>query len=233
MRKSDAAEAVPSPRRGSGAKVRAGEPSRSPGIRKRPGGNIDSARSSVRQARRYSVNRRASSAARASSSRASGSVASRSASQAEAASARSGERASATVGYSLQDNRARGVLWGALPINYADGSLVDYPVSASTSADWTYWNVRDQTTFAEVVYRLGGGWELRMDNEFRWQADNLLRTTTKDPVISALGLSYRPPEMKSLLVSAQIDNLWNSDFEEVPGVPAAKRQLTGSMTYSW
>ena len=33
-------------RPGSGAKVRAGEPSRSPGIRKRPGGNVDRARSS-------------------------------------------------------------------------------------------------------------------------------------------------------------------------------------------
>ena len=37
---------------GSGAKVRGGETSRSPGIRKRPGGNVDSARLSPLQARR-------------------------------------------------------------------------------------------------------------------------------------------------------------------------------------
>lgn len=67
----------------------------------------------------------------------------------------------ATVGYSLQDNRARGVLWGALPLNYADGSLIDHPASATTAADWTYWNVRDQTAFGEVNYRLGGGWRLK------------------------------------------------------------------------
>ena len=40
------------PRSGSGAKVSAGEPSRSPGIRKRPGGSVESDRSSSRQARR-------------------------------------------------------------------------------------------------------------------------------------------------------------------------------------
>ena len=39
-------------RPGSGAKVSAGEPSRSPGIRKRPGGRVESARSSCLQALR-------------------------------------------------------------------------------------------------------------------------------------------------------------------------------------
>lgn len=105
--------------------------------------------------------------------------------------------------------------------------------TAAVNASFYALNYPKQRVTAAITARLGGGWELRMDNEFRWQADNLLRTTTKDPVISALGLSYRPAQMKSLLVSAQVDNLWNSDFEEVPGVPAAKRQLTGSVTYSW
>ena len=41
-----------SPSAASGAKVSAGEPSRSPGIRKRPGGRVDSARSSSLQALR-------------------------------------------------------------------------------------------------------------------------------------------------------------------------------------
>ena len=105
-----------------------------------------------------------------------------------------GERASATVGYSLQDNRARGVLWGALPINYADGSLVDYPASASTSADWTYWNVRDQTTFAEVVYRLGGGWELKgvgTYKRFEEHAKLLYAYDNPDPTtgLGVLGMS--------------------------------------------
>jgi outer membrane receptor for ferric coprogen and ferric-rhodotorulic acid len=70
-------------------------------------------------------------------------------------------RLTATVGYSHQDNRARGVLWGALPLFYSDGSRVDYDRSASTSADWTFWNVRDQTAFGELEYRFDGGWRVK------------------------------------------------------------------------
>lgn len=67
----------------------------------------------------------------------------------------------ATVGFSQQDNRSSGVLWGALPLVYSDGTRIPYARSASTGADWTYWNVRDQTAFAEVAYRPGGDWSLR------------------------------------------------------------------------
>ena len=70
-------------------------------------------------------------------------------------------------GYSLQDNRARGVLWGALPLTYSDGGLIDYPVSASTSADWTYWNVRDQTAFGEAAYQFDNGWKARAVATYR------------------------------------------------------------------
>ncbi|NIJ20355.1 outer membrane receptor for ferric coprogen and ferric-rhodotorulic acid [Sphingomonas naasensis] len=67
----------------------------------------------------------------------------------------------ATAGYSRQENKADGVLWGALPLLYTDGTRIDYPVSASTSADWTFWNVTDQSVFAELNYQFGGGWSAK------------------------------------------------------------------------
>jgi len=70
-------------------------------------------------------------------------------------------RLSLTAGYSKQDNRSKGVLWGALPLVYSDGTLVDYPTSASTSADWTHWNVEDQTGFAEAAYAFENGWRVK------------------------------------------------------------------------
>jgi outer membrane receptor for ferric coprogen and ferric-rhodotorulic acid len=70
-------------------------------------------------------------------------------------------RLTATAGYSRQENRADGVLWGALPLTYRDGTRIDYPVSASTSAPWTYWNVTDQTAFGELAYHVGGGWSAK------------------------------------------------------------------------
>ena len=67
----------------------------------------------------------------------------------------------ATGGYSRQDNLASGVLWGALPLSYSDGTPIDYPRSASTSADWTYWDTRDQNTFAELSYAFDNGWSAK------------------------------------------------------------------------
>lgn len=67
----------------------------------------------------------------------------------------------ATVGYSRQENHADGVLWGALPLTYRDGSRIPYARSASTSQPWTYWNTTDQRAFGELAYDLGKGWQAK------------------------------------------------------------------------
>lgn len=77
----------------------------------------------------------------------------------------------ATVGYTRQKNNASGVLWGALPLSYSDGSRIDYPTSASTSADWTYWNVLEQTAFGELSYNLGNDWSVRGVATYRDRKD--------------------------------------------------------------
>ncbi|MCI4591748.1 TonB-dependent siderophore receptor [Sphingobium sp. BYY-5] len=67
----------------------------------------------------------------------------------------------ATAGYSRQENNSDGVLWGALPLLYTDGTRVPYPRSASTSADWTYWDTTDTTAFAELAYAFTNGWSVK------------------------------------------------------------------------
>lgn len=67
----------------------------------------------------------------------------------------------ATIGYSRQDNRADGILWGALPLVFSDGSRIPYPRSASTSAPWTYANVVNQSAFGELIYQIGSDWSVR------------------------------------------------------------------------
>jgi outer membrane receptor for ferric coprogen and ferric-rhodotorulic acid len=59
------------------------------------------------------------------------------------------------------------VLWGALPLNYSDGTFIDYPRSASTSADWTYWNVKDQTAFTELDYKFDNGWQIKATGTYK------------------------------------------------------------------
>ncbi|MFT4025807.1 MAG: TonB-dependent siderophore receptor [Novosphingobium sp.] len=67
----------------------------------------------------------------------------------------------ATIGYSRQDNRASGVIWGALPLVFSDGTRIPYKRSANTGQPWTYWNNLDQTAFGELAWKLGGDWTLR------------------------------------------------------------------------
>lgn len=63
-------------------------------------------------------------------------------------------------GHSQQRNRPRSPMWGALPLAYADGTPTNYARSASTSADWAYWNTDDTQTFAELSHRFGADWKL-------------------------------------------------------------------------
>ncbi|MBI4624994.1 MAG: TonB-dependent receptor [Verrucomicrobia bacterium] len=87
---------------------------------------------------------------------------------------------------------------------------------------------------AAFTFRLGHGIELRLDNVARVQAANLLRVTGgNETIVSSAGLAYRPGAMRGLEISLQIDNLWDSDFQEVPAVPAARRQVSAGAAYAW
>lgn len=83
------------------------------------------------------------------------------------------------------------------------------------------------------VARLGGGFELRMDNELRRQADNALRRDGPDNVASAIGLYYHVPCVSGLVLNAQVDNLWDTSFQEVPLVPSSGRSWSLGATYVW
>ena len=62
------------------------------------------------------------------------------------------------LGHGWQESKARGAMWGTLPLLYADGTRTHYDASTSSAADWSYWNNTVSTTFAEVARELGGGW---------------------------------------------------------------------------
>jgi hypothetical protein len=106
------------------------------------------------------------------------------------------------------------------------GALVD--------ASFYALNYARQRLTAAITWRLGRGFEVRMDNSARLQAGNLLRVTGGDrAVISSLGLAYRPPAWRGFMLTVQADNLWDADFQEVPAVPAARRTITGGASYAW
>ena len=80
-----------------------------------------------------------------------------------------------TLGHSVQKNRPRGVMWGALPLFYSDGSPTDYDVSTSTSPSWTYWKTDTQETYLEGRHQHDNGWATTARfTHTRTQADSKL-----------------------------------------------------------
>ncbi|MBB5368820.1 MULTISPECIES: TonB-dependent siderophore receptor [unclassified Janthinobacterium] len=66
-----------------------------------------------------------------------------------------------TVGNTYQKNQERGGMWGALPLSYTDGTPTNYPISTSTSANWSRWNIKTNNTFAELVHQFNDDWSLK------------------------------------------------------------------------
>jgi vitamin B12 transporter len=87
---------------------------------------------------------------------------------------------------------------------------------------------------AAVVARLARGLELRLDNEWRLQEANALRTTGGDGAyLMAAGIYWMSGTIGGLEISVRLDNVWNDDFQEVPAVPAARRQWSAGLTWHW
>nr|WP_275983308.1 TonB-dependent siderophore receptor [Propionivibrio soli] len=66
-----------------------------------------------------------------------------------------------TFGHTLEDGRSKNPMWGALPMYYTDGTPTHYDVSTNPAADWSYWNVKTQSTFAELAHRFTNDWQVK------------------------------------------------------------------------
>lgn len=105
-----------------------------------------------------------------------------------------------------------------------------------TSVDASFYalNFPEHRLTAAMVAQLAQGLELRVDNELRRQQENFLRVQGGDSaVLTAVGLYWRVPHVRGLTLSAHLDNAWDSDFQEVPAVPASRRQAAVGLTYQW
>ncbi len=78
-----------------------------------------------------------------------------------------GDNGTLTFGYSYQRAKSDGIMWGALAFMNSDGSQAEWPTSASTTQDWTYWNTTNQTAFAEYTHQLGEDWQLKVSYNYR------------------------------------------------------------------
>ena len=91
---------------------------------------------------------------------------------------------------------------------------------------------RHRATLA-LLYRPVTNLEFRLDNEYRLQEDNPLRTGDSDPWLLSFSIGWQLPTITDLRVDLVADNLTDSDFEEFPGTPAYGRQLSLALSLGW
>lgn len=93
--------------------------------------------------------------------------------------------------------------------------------------------------FANHRVTLGGIWrpfewlELRIDNEWRDQKANALRLSDNEAFYTHIGVSFYPPQFEDLEIFFAGENVWDDDFEDVPGTPGRGDQYSGGVRYSW
>ncbi|MBU2894703.1 TonB-dependent siderophore receptor [Colwellia sp. D2M02] len=71
------------------------------------------------------------------------------------------DNSTVTFGASYQDANSDGVMWGGLPLAYADGTQGDYDVSTSPTQDWTIWDTENISAFVEYSYIFDNDWEIK------------------------------------------------------------------------
>lgn len=93
--------------------------------------------------------------------------------------------------------------------------------------------------YAEQRYTLAAIWspvervQIRVDNEYRKQRANVLREGSDSAFFTHLGISYLIPSVERLKLHAAVENLWEDDFQEIPGTPGRGRQTSIGATWSW
>ncbi|MFN3583372.1 TonB-dependent siderophore receptor [Phenylobacterium sp.] len=151
-----------------------------------------------------------------------------------------GDNAILTAGYTQQDSASKGVLWGALPLLYTDGTQAEWDVSTTTTMEWTKWDIRTRTSFVELVYELPMGWEAKGTltyNDFK-EPSRLFYTYGTPDRATGLGLYGYPGAYDQANNSTLFDGVLSGPIELggkrhdlVLGVTVAKSQ-SGYLQYA-
>jgi outer membrane receptor for ferric coprogen and ferric-rhodotorulic acid len=83
-----------------------------------------------------------------------------------------GERSTLTLGYTNQKAQTDGNMWGALVLDYVDGTQAEFPRDASPAQDWSQWNTYFTSVFAEYTFALADSWELKASYNYRDMGDD-------------------------------------------------------------
>jgi len=83
------------------------------------------------------------------------------------------------------------------------------------------------------IYNPNELFQIRVDNEWREQRENLLREGPDQLTYSHLAASYYPAQIEDLEVFIAYDKPWDEDFQDIPGTPGRGDQFSLGATYRW
>ena len=74
---------------------------------------------------------------------------------------------------------------------------------------------------------------IRIDNEWRQQYKNALRSGPDNGFFSHLSISYYPQGNHDIEFFSSYDKSWKKNFQEIPGTPGRGDQLSIGLSYNW
>ena len=84
-----------------------------------------------------------------------------------------------------------------------------------------------------LIYTPNSYYEIRLDNEWRQQEPNSLRSGGNHALFSNLGISYYPHQTKDFEIFLTYDKPWNKSFQEIPGTVSRGKQLSFGLNHRW
>ena len=105
--------------------------------------------------------------------------------------------------------------------------------SADVDASFYALNYPDHRFTLSWIQKLHSRLELRLDSEFRIQEENPLRTSDDTAFLAYASLVIRPLAESNWELRLSVENLFDSDFEEIPAVPASRRQVALQSSLGW
>jgi len=108
----------------------------------------------------------------------------------------------------------------------------DY-LSATVDASYYALNFARHRATLALRIRFSDRLELRLDNEYRQQQENPLRTSSDSAFITSAALAWLPANGRGLGFALTVDNLSDDDYEQFPGTPAVGQQVSLSARYDW
>ena len=126
-----------------------------------------------------------------------------------------------------------GYVWqeGTLSLGYAWLEKDEEYGSDEVDASFYALNYPEHRVTLSLEWSLASWVALQTDTEWRLQRENLLRESGDTAWLTDLALRFETEKLPGAALWVGVWNLWDDDFEEVPGVPREGQTFFANLTY--